>query len=108
MRTQVDRLRDYLRDHPGASSLEITIDLAIVNVTGRVSDLRAIPGVNVDCRRRLDGRDGYWLTEGDSRPGYANFRTEDSPRQIDRKMAEATSPIAAALEAWERVFGGDS
>lgn len=62
MRTQVDRLRDYLRDHPGASSLEITLDLAIVNVTGRVSDLRA-KGVEVVCFRRQDGRDGYRIDE---------------------------------------------
>lgn len=62
MRPQVDRLRDYLRDHPGASSLEITLDLAIVNVTGRVSDLRA-KGVEVICYRRQDGRDGYRINE---------------------------------------------
>lgn len=62
MRTQCDRLRDYLRDRPGASSLEITLDLAIVNVTGRISDLRA-KGVEVECYRRKDGRDGYRLVE---------------------------------------------
>jgi len=39
--TQADRLLAYLRTHPGASSLEITLALRIVNVTGRVSDLRA-------------------------------------------------------------------
>ena len=61
--TQVQRLRDYLRRNPGASSLEITLALSIVNVTGRVSDLRTLPGVVVDCRRRSDGRDGYWLVE---------------------------------------------
>lgn len=62
MRPQVERLHDYLRDHPGASSLEITLDLAIVNVTGRVSDLRA-KGVDVICYRRQDGRDGYRIDE---------------------------------------------
>jgi len=62
MRSQADRLRDYLRDHPGASSLEITLDLAIVNVTGRISDLRS-KGVDVICYRRQDGRDGYRINE---------------------------------------------
>lgn len=39
--TQVRRLLAYLRANPGASSLEITAALAIVNVTGRISDARA-------------------------------------------------------------------
>jgi hypothetical protein len=52
------RVLRYVRDHPWASSLEITRDLAIVNVTGRISDLRAA-GYNVVCRRRPDGVDGY-------------------------------------------------
>lgn len=60
--TQAARLRRFLNAHPGATSLEITFALDIVNVTGRVSDLRA-SGVGVDCRRRSDGRDGYWLAE---------------------------------------------
>ena len=38
--TQSERLLRYLRANPGASSLEITQALALVNVTGRVSDLR--------------------------------------------------------------------
>lgn len=60
---QPARLLRYLREHPGASSLEVTIACGIVNVTGRVSDLRAAGHV-VDCRRReWDGRDGYWLRE---------------------------------------------
>lgn len=60
--TQCERLLAYLRANPGASSLEITQALALVNVTGRVSDLRA-RGVTVDCRKRRDGRDGYFLRE---------------------------------------------
>jgi hypothetical protein len=55
--TQADRLRDYLR-----SSLEVTRDLLIVNVTGRVSDLRA-RGLDVRCAKRRDGYDGYWIVE---------------------------------------------
>lgn len=46
--TQCERLLAYLRAHPGASSLEITLDLGIVNVTGRISDLRA-QGHDIVC-----------------------------------------------------------
>ena len=60
---QKARLYRYLRENPGASSLEITLALGIVNVTGRVSDLRNEPGIDVDCRKRRDGIDGYWLIE---------------------------------------------
>jgi hypothetical protein len=56
------RLLRYLREHPGASSLEITTDLFIVNVTGRVSDLRA-GGYEIACRKRPDGHDGYVIVE---------------------------------------------
>jgi len=62
--SQPDRLYRYLRANPGASSLEITVALGIVNVTGRVSDLRA-EGIAVRCAKRRDGRDGYTLVEGD-------------------------------------------
>lgn len=47
---QPARLLRWLRDHPGATSLEITQALSIVNVTGRVSDLRKA-GYTVDCRK---------------------------------------------------------
>lgn len=60
--TQSARLLDYLRSHPGASSLDITGALWIVNVTGRVSDLRAA-GHTIVCERRPDGRQGYWVVE---------------------------------------------
>ena len=62
--TQSARLYAYLRENPGASSLEITLALGIVNVTGRVSDLRA-EGIDVRCAKRKDGRDGYRLVESD-------------------------------------------
>lgn len=58
--TQAQRLLTYLANHPGASSLEITLACDIVNVTGRVSDLRAA-GHPIDCRRRDDGKDGYYI-----------------------------------------------
>ena len=59
---QAMRTLRYLREHPGASSLEITRDLLVVNVTGRISDLRA-HGFIVECRRRPDGYDGYIVKE---------------------------------------------
>ena len=50
--TQTTYLLAYLRAphrHPvGPSSLEITLDLGIVNVTGRISDLRA-QGHDIVC-----------------------------------------------------------
>jgi len=59
---QPARVLRYLRDHPGASSLEVTRDLYIVNVTGRVSDLRAA-GYVVVCRKGPDRRDRYYVIE---------------------------------------------
>lgn len=56
------RVLRYLRDHPSATSLDITRDLFIPNVTGRVSDLRAA-GYVVECRKRPDGYDGYIVIE---------------------------------------------
>jgi hypothetical protein len=60
--TQTERLIDYLRSHPEATSLDITLACGIINVTGRVSDLRA-QGVEVRCVRRFDGRQGYLVVE---------------------------------------------
>jgi hypothetical protein len=56
--TQVERLVAFLRSHPEATSLEITIATSVVNVTGRISDARA-QGLDVRCVRRFDGRQGY-------------------------------------------------
>jgi hypothetical protein len=105
--TQTTRLIAYLKAHPGASSLEIIRDLAIVNTTGRISDIRALPGFDVDCRKRPDGRDGYWLTEGESGPGMARITATDSARQVDRKMAAAFAPVRTLREELESIFGGD-
>lgn len=102
--SQTQRLLAWLRANPGASSLEITIALKIVNVTGRVSDLRA-SGHVIDCRE-VDGVARYYLR--DATPGVARIEASDSKAQIDRKMAEAFAPVTAMREAWDRVFGGDS
>lgn len=48
--TQAARLLAYIKAHPGASSLEVTAALRIVNVTGRISDLRAA-GISIECRK---------------------------------------------------------
>jgi len=62
--TQTQTLIRFLRSNPGATSLEITLATSLVNVTGRVSDARAA-GYVVDCRKRTDGRKGYWIVEKD-------------------------------------------
>ena len=60
--SQAVRLLRYLRLNPGATSLDIIRDLGCVNTTGRISDLRA-RGHVIECRRRADKFDGYWLIE---------------------------------------------
>ena len=62
MTTQTDRLIAFLREHPEATSLEVTMATSICNVTGRVSDARAA-GVDIVCSRRADGRQGYRVRE---------------------------------------------
>ena len=65
--TQTTRLLHFLQTHPGASSWEIQLALAITNATGRLSDLREMgerEGFEVVREKRSDGRDGYrvkWL-----------------------------------------------
>ena len=59
--TQTARLIAYLRDHPEATSLDITLAVGIVNVTGRVSDARAA-GISIDAPT-LDRASGYVLVE---------------------------------------------
>lgn len=61
------RILRWLRDHPGSSSLEITSALHIVNVTGRVSDLRAAKYV-IECRKGPDHRDRYFVVEARPEP----------------------------------------
>lgn len=66
--TQTARLIAFLRTHPEATSLDVTLACGIVNVTGRVSDARAA-GVEIVCSRRFDGRLGYRIV--DPRPVMA-------------------------------------
>lgn len=64
---QAARLLRWLRDHQGASSLEIIAALSLVNVTGRISDLRAA-GYVVECRKGPDRRDRYFVLEARPAP----------------------------------------
>ena len=61
--SQTSRLVMWLRANPGATSLEITFALSIVNVTGRISDARA-QGFTIDCVTDRDGTRRYYLREG--------------------------------------------
>lgn len=60
--TQTARLIAYVREHPGASSFEVTLACRIVNVTGRVSDARA-SGVDIRATRDEDGVFRYRIVE---------------------------------------------
>lgn len=60
--TQTERLIHFLRTHPQATSLEITLACGIVNTTGRISDARA-QGIDIECITRSDGRKGYVVNE---------------------------------------------
>ena len=60
--TQTDRLLRFLHENPGSSSLEITLGLGIVNVTGRISDLRKA-GHEVEAIRDSKGVYRYVLVE---------------------------------------------
>ncbi len=58
---QTQRLIRWLRANPDASSLELTMALGIVNVTGRVSDARKAG--HVIEARRVEGHWRYRLVE---------------------------------------------
>jgi hypothetical protein len=58
--TQVERLLAYLAANPGATGLEIVTTLAMPKYTSRISDARD-QGHTIECRKRPDGRDGYWI-----------------------------------------------
>lgn len=60
--TQCERLLNALREYGSLSSLEITIQLRIVNVTGRISDLRA-QGHDVVATRDDEGVYRYHVRE---------------------------------------------
>ena len=52
--TQTDRVLRYILANPDASSLELTMATRVVNVTGRISDIRA-RGIPVEATRDARG-----------------------------------------------------
>jgi hypothetical protein len=52
----------WLRANPDSSSIEITMALRIVNVTGRISDLRKA-GYTIECRKDGERIDRYRVVE---------------------------------------------
>ena len=60
--TQTERLVEYLRHHPGASSLDIIQACQIVNTTGRISDARQA-GHRIDAVRDDRGVWRFYLKE---------------------------------------------
>ena len=67
--SQTERLIRWLRANPGSSSIELTMALRVVNVTGRVSDARA-EGYVIDAVRGPDRVFRYFLRE----PGQLGLR----------------------------------
>jgi hypothetical protein len=105
---QPARLLSYLRAHPGATPMQLVTELRMPKYTARVSDLRAA-GYTVAVSEDDEGTTHYRLVDTlPSGPGVAHISADDTPAQVDRKMAEALSPVAAILEAWDRVFGGET
>lgn len=56
--TQAERLLAYVRRNPGCTSLEITRDLFVVNVRGRVHELREMHGDYEIVTSKKQGK--YW------------------------------------------------
>lgn len=72
--TQAERLLAWLRANPGASSLEMTMALAIVNTTGRISDIRA-SGVVVECIEDKIGVARYYVRDPNPEPVVTGEQT---------------------------------
>ena len=62
--TQNDRVLAFLREHPGATAMDVGLGCHpwVSNPRARFSDLRDA-GHIIDCIRRDDGHNGYWLRE---------------------------------------------
>jgi hypothetical protein len=77
--TQADRLLAYLRrrGRDGVTSMDVIDELGIVNVTGRVSDLRA-KGYQVKCRRER----GLFVFFLDVPPPVAQLGLDGSERAL--------------------------
>jgi len=60
--TQVQRVVRFLREHDGATILDITkgLDPFVANPRARISDARAL-GHQIDCIKDKDGRLRYYI-----------------------------------------------
>jgi hypothetical protein len=63
--TQNDRVLAYLRAHPGSTAMELSLGIEpyISNVRARISDLRLTHGIEIEARKREDGRVGFYIVE---------------------------------------------
>ena len=62
--SQTERLVRFLQENQGATILDITrgLDPFVANPRARISDARK-EGVVIECRKREDGRNGFWVRE---------------------------------------------
>ena len=67
--TQTDRIVAFIRANPGCTTMQIQYGLEpfVANPRGRISDARA-QGVAIECRKRADGRLGYYIREARPAP----------------------------------------
>jgi hypothetical protein len=63
--TQNDRVLAYLRAHPGSTAMELSLGIEpyISNVRARISDLRLTHGIEIEARKREDGRVGFFVVQ---------------------------------------------
>lgn len=60
--TQVSRLVEYVRTHPGCTGLQIVTELRIPKYTSRASDARD-QGFDLYCERDAEGMSRYYLRD---------------------------------------------
>jgi len=104
--TQNERVLAFIQANPGCTTMELQLALRpfVSNPRARISDLRA-SGHPIDVEK-VDGIARYHARA--ATPGVAHIGANDSKAQVERKMAEAFSPVEAILKAWQDVFGGDA
>lgn len=49
----------------------------------------------------------YRLAFQESGPGYARFTADDTPADVERKMADAFGPVHGIVDAFSRYMGGE-
>lgn len=62
--TQTERVIKFIREHPGCTTLDLLrgMDPPITNPRARISDIRKLPGFDVECKS-VDGVARYRLIE---------------------------------------------